>query len=49
MRRRYRSFAASLETTLTGDIAGIDVNVAQRFLTLSSKQQESENEGYDCK
>ena len=33
--KKVQKLAASLETTLTGDIAGIEVNVAQRFLTLS--------------
>ena len=32
--KKVQALAASLETTLTPDIADIDVNVAQRFLTL---------------
>ena len=33
--KKVQKLAASLETTLTSDIAGIEVNVAQRFLTLT--------------
>ncbi len=36
--KKVQALAASLETTLTPDIADIDVNVAQRFLTLNLRR-----------